>query len=120
MKSQNKGKGNKGEEIATKYLSKLGYSIIERNYRYSNKGEIDIIARDDNFLIFVEVKTRFNDKYGDPIEAITKNKQSQIKKIAEAYLYEKNITNINCRFDVITIEKKGDKLHIEHYKDAFS
>ncbi|HOL80258.1 MAG TPA: YraN family protein [Ignavibacteriales bacterium] len=120
MKSQNKKKGNKGEEIAVKYLAKKGYSIIERNYRYSNKGEVDIIARNDNFIIFIEVKTRFNDKFGNPIEAITRSKQLQIKKVAEAYFYENNITDINCRFDVITIEKINDKLHIEHYEDAFT
>lgn len=119
MKSQNKKKGNNGEKLALKLLMQKGFSIIEKNYHYSNKGEIDIIARDKDFIIFVEVKTRFNDKFGAPIDSITKNKQSQIKKVAEAYLFEKNLENINCRFDVITIDFSEGKSKIEHYEDAF-
>lgn len=94
--------GNYGEKIATDFLIEKGFKIIEQNYHFGH-GEIDIIAKDNNVLVFVEVKTRKNLEFGDPILAVTKNKQRQLKKIAEAYLYEKEITNTDCRIDVIGI-----------------
>lgn len=114
--------GKIGEGIAVKYLEEKGFEIIERNYRYS-KGEIDIIAKDpvDGFLTFTEVKTRQNLEFGEPEYAITKAKQKQIRKIAELYLYEKEIENIDCRFDVIAIMLEDiDNPQINHYENAFS
>jgi putative endonuclease len=113
--------GEEGENIAADLLSKKGYEIIERNYR-SGKGEIDIIAEDKekDCLVFVEVKSRKNLEFGEPEYAITKSKIIQIKKIAAAYLYEKNIKNKDCRFDVIAILFQGKrKPLINHYKEAF-
>lgn len=119
LNSSSKQKGNSGEEIAVKKLVENGYKIIERNYHYGNKGEIDIIAEKDNFLIFVEVKARWNDLLGKPEEAITKNKIAQIRKVAQAYLYEKGISNCSCRFDVIAIEFSSNNIRYEHYENAF-
>lgn len=113
--------GKKGEEIAVKFLKYEGFEIIEQNYRYG-KGEIDIIARDpsDNYLAFVEVKTRQNLDYGEPEYAITKNKQRQIRKIAELYLYDKEIEELDCRFDVIAILLEDiNNPSIKHYVNAF-
>ena len=113
--------GKKGEEIAVNFLRDEGFEIIEQNYRYG-KGEIDIIAKDpsDNYLAFVEVKTRQNLDYGEPEYAITKNKQRQIKKMAELYLYDKEIEELDCRFDVIAILLEDiDKPSIKHYVNAF-
>jgi len=113
--------GKKGEELAVELLTGKGYEIIERNYRYS-RGEIDIIAIDPNngYTVFVEVKARQNLEYGEPEYAITKNKQRQVKKIAELYLYEKGITEIDCRFDVVSVLLKGKtKPVINHYENAF-
>ncbi len=113
--------GKKGEEIAVKFLKDEGFEIIEQNYRYG-KGEIDIIAKDpsDNYLAFVEVKTRQNLDYGEPEYAITKNKQRQIRKMAELYLYDKEIEELDCRFDVIAILLEDiDKPSIKHYVNAF-
>ena len=114
--------GKKGEEIAVKFLKEKGYEILLRNYRYS-RGEIDIIAKDpdDGFTVFVEVKTRKNLNYGEPEYAITAGKQKQIKKVAELYLYEKEIREIDCRFDVIAIilEDENNPL-ITHYVNAFT
>ena len=113
--------GKKGEELAVNFLKNEGFEIIEQNYKYG-KGEIDIIAKDpsDNYLAFVEVKTRQNLDYGEPEYAITKNKQRQIKKIAELYLYEKEIEELDCRFDVIAILLEDiDKPSIKHYVNAF-
>jgi len=105
MNSTNKSLGDKGEDIAVELLTNKGFEIIERKYRYSNKGEIDIIAKDPatGYLVFVEVKARYNLEYGEPEYAITKNKIRQIRKMALAYLYDKNINEIECRFDVVTV-----------------
>ncbi|MFC2102808.1 YraN family protein [Bacteroidota bacterium] len=113
--------GKAGEEIAVKFLKEKGFEIIERNYRYGH-GEIDIIAKDpeDGFTAFVEVKTRQNLDYGKPEYAITKSKQKQIRKIAELYLYDKGIEELDCRFDVIAILLKvKDNPSINHYINAF-
>ena len=113
--------GEKGEEIAAKLLTEKGYEILERNYRYRH-GEIDIIAKDpsDGYTVFVEVKTRQNLEYGEPEYAITKNKQKQIKKMAELYLFDKEIVEVGCRFDVVTVLLQGKgKPIINHYENAF-
>ena len=107
--------------LATKTLVKKGYKIIERNYRYG-RGEIDIIAidPDSDCTVFVEVKARRNLEFGEPEYAITKAKQKQIRKIAELYLFEKNIKELDCRFDVVTVLYGGtDNIIINHYENAF-
>ncbi|MEJ2195223.1 MAG: YraN family protein [Ignavibacteriaceae bacterium] len=113
--------GKKGEELAVKYLTEKGFEILHQNYRFG-KGEIDIIAKDpeDGYTVFVEVKTRQNLEYGEPEYAITKNKQRQVKKIAELYFYEKEIENLECRFDVIAVLLENiNSPEISHYVNAF-
>ena len=113
--------GEKGEQLAADFLIGIGYEIIERNYRYSH-GEIDIIAKDpsDGFTAFVEVKTRQNLYFGEPEYAITKNKQRQIRKMAELYLYDKDIEEMECRFDVIAVLlEEINNPSIKHYVNAF-
>ena len=119
--SDNKKTGNKGEDIAVQHLLKIDYKIIERNYRFE-KGEIDIICEDSaaHNLVFVEVKARKNLNFGDPIYALTKKKMSQLRKIADAYIYEKGNRGLDCRFDVVTILfRKKEKPEIKHYINAF-
>lgn len=119
--SNKKTIGQEGEDIAAEFLVKTGFELIERNYRFSH-GEIDIIARDNsnNYLVFIEVKTRKNLEYGEPEYAINKNKIKQVKKIAEAYVYEKDLKEVECRFDVIAIIwNRETKPKITHFKDAF-
>ena len=119
MGNDNKNIGQIGEDIAARLLSDKGYEIVERNYRYGH-GEIDIIARDNEELVFVEVKTRKNLEYGEPEYSITVSKQKQIRKIAEAYLYEKDISDTDCRIDVVAIILSEDKNHyINHIVNAF-
>ena len=111
----------KGEQLATDFLVEKGFEVIERNYRYGH-GEIDIIALDpkDGFTVFVEVKTRQNLYFGEPEYAITKKKQQQVKKVAELYLYDKEIEKIDCRFDVIAILLEDvDNPVINYYENAF-
>ena len=122
MSKESKELGKKGEDLAVDLLIKKNYTIIERNYTFENKGEIDIVAKDPEtgFLVFVEVKTRGNLNYGEPEYGITKNKMRQVKKMAELYLYEKKIEEIECRFDVVAVLLQGmQKPLINHYIDAF-
>jgi putative endonuclease len=114
--------GKEGEDIAVEMLIEKGYQIIERNYYYQKKGEIDIVAKDmgTGFLVFVEVKSRKNLECGEPEYSITQSKIGQIKKMAELYLYDKDISEIECRFDVITVLLLPQmRPIINHYIDAF-
>lgn len=111
----------RGEELTAKILADKGYEIIERNYRFGH-GEIDIIAVDpkDKCTVFVEVKARQNLEFGEPEYSITRNKQKQVRKMAELYLYDKGITEIDCRFDVFAIlfEDLNNPV-VNHYENAF-
>ena len=110
--------GKKGELVAANFLKKQKYKIIEMNYK--NKiGEIDIIAKDKESLVFVEVKTRMSSMFGDPLEAIDEEKQFKIRNVATLYLMKKKLTDkVLVRFDAISI--LGDEEHeIRHIKDAF-
>lgn len=107
--------GQKGEDIAVKYLLKKGYTIIERNFS-CRQGELDIIAKDKNEIVFIEVKTRTNKAYGEPIDAITYYKKKHLLRSVQYYLYLKNLENSYVRIDVIQIYKKSDKLYLSHIK----
>ena len=112
--------GKEGEDIAAKYLTEKGFEIVERNFYYSNHGEIDIVANHNNQLVFIEVKSRLNLEYGEPEYAITRKKIKQIKKVAELYLFDKEIEEVDCRFDVVAVlleDKSNPK--ITHYENAF-
>ncbi len=111
--------GKAGELIAQAYLKEQGYEIIETNYRYGKGGEIDIVARKGEYLVFCEVKTRSNDTFGPPENAITPRKQQQIRKLARAYLFEHEIRNQACRFDVVAIRLQKGAAQIELYPNAF-
>jgi putative endonuclease len=111
-------KASEGEELAAQYLSGLGFSIVERNYHFGH-GEIDIIARDKDYLVFVEVKTRTNASFGAPEYSITRSKQQQLIHVAKGYLFENQIDNVSCRFDVIIVEQLT-KTEIRHIPNAFS
>ncbi|MBD5085966.1 MAG: YraN family protein [Clostridiales bacterium] len=107
--------GIEGESVAVEYLKKSGYKILERNF--SNRtGEIDIIAQDKDYIVFVEVKSRENTKYGMPIESITIQKARKIIRTAECYLLYKKKGNSPCRFDVIEV-LRGEVNHIKNAYD---
>ncbi|MBN2349460.1 MAG: YraN family protein [Bacteroidales bacterium] len=110
--------GKKGEEIAEEYLINLGYQIIETNWRFQHK-EIDIIARDNNYLVIVEVKTRSNKYFSEPEEAVNFTKQNFLIEAAEAYI-EKNELDTETRFDIVSISfNKTDTPVIKHIKEAY-
>lgn len=109
--------GKKGEELAIGFLKKLGYQIIATNWQ-EKKYEVDVIAQDNNQLLFVEVKTRNTDYFGNPAEAVTLSKQKHLIEGANYYI-QKNEIDLECRFDVIAIVLNDDQEKIEHFKDAF-
>ncbi len=109
--------GNKGEELAVKYLKSKGLRILERNFR-TTLGEIDIIAEEKGTIVFVEVKTRSDDSFGMPFEAVGNRKRERIKRIALLYLKDSGMER-PVRFDVISIEMRGRDRRIEHIKEAF-
>lgn len=116
---QNKGLGDRGEELAASFLEKHGIRVVERNFRCKG-GEVDIIARDGDTTVFIEVKTRRNLNYGVPQLAITPFKQRQISKAALTWLAKKRQHNTSARFDVIAILLESDVTYsIEHIRDAF-
>ena len=107
--------GEIGEKIANKYLVENGYQIIKKNFR-CKQGEIDIIAKDKNEIVFVEVKTRTNEKYGRASEAVNKIKKIHMKKSAAIFLKENNFSRFTIRFDVIEVYMINGKCKINHIK----
>lgn len=110
--------GKAGEDLAAKFLEQKGFKIIERNYRFE-RGEIDLIAEEGDELVFVEVKARRSTIFGAPEDAVTEEKQEQVHTVADGYLFEHDIDNRPCRFDVIAIEFRNGKVDIRHLRDAF-
>jgi putative endonuclease len=112
--------GGQGEEAAATYLKKYcHYTIIKRNYR-TRIGEIDIIAKDKDILVFVEVKTRRNEHCGRPSESVERRKQWKLQRVALTYLTQYACWNRPCRFDVIEVffqESSGFTLN--HIRNAF-
>ncbi len=107
--------GKIGEELTCKYLEQKGYSIIKRNF-YCKQGEIDIIAKENNEIIFIEVKTRTNAKFGNPADAVNFLKQKHIYNTAKYFLYKTNIENMSIRFDVIEVLIRNDNVRFHHIK----
>lgn len=107
--------GREGEDEAVKYLEKKGYRVIERNF-LCRQGEIDIIAIDNNYIVFIEIKTRTSNEYGLPSESVTTKKIKHIKKAIQYYLYKRNLENENIRVDVIEIYAKEGKYLINHIR----
>lgn len=110
--------GKQGEDLAVKYLKSIKYKILDKNYRVAI-GEIDIIAKDKEMIVFVEVKTRRSADVVEPFESVGKKKQEKIRALAEYYLQEKDYGECEARFDVLSIVKDGKENRIEHIKDAF-
>ena len=114
----NKKTGDYGENLAANYLEQKGYRILERNFRIG-KGEVDIVAKDEDTLAFIEVKTCTVSNFGEPETWVTRRKQKQIGKIASGYLQKHDLQDVDCRFDVVAITFKKDQAHIHLIKDAF-
>ncbi len=114
----NRSSGDLGEDIASRYLERSGYEVVERNYR-TRRGELDLVARRGDTLIIVEVKLRRGTAYGDPLEAVTPRKQQTIRLMAEEYLSERDPSFEDLRFDVVGILLLAGRPEISHVEDAF-
>lgn len=112
------GSGTRGEDIAVDYLNRKGYRILTRNFRFG-RGEIDIIAEDQDVLVFIEVKSRSSDAYGEPEDSITIRKRKQLRKVALGYLFVHAIEGKPCRFDVVAISFEGGSYTLRHIENAF-
>lgn len=95
--------GALGEKIAAEHLANLGYAIRERNFR-SREGEIDIIAEKDDFLVFIEVRTRTSHSFGTPEESVTAKKKERLIALAQAYMEDRNDLPPSWRIDVVAVE----------------
>ncbi|HYA93761.1 MAG TPA: YraN family protein [Thermodesulfobacteriota bacterium] len=115
---EKKDLGKKGEEKALRFLNKKGYRIIETNY-VCKMGEMDLIAKEKDTLVFIEVKTRTSTMFGPPQLAVNSWKQRQLSKVALNFLKEKKLEDVKARFDVVAIllGQKGEE--IELIKNAF-
>lgn len=118
--------GDRGEDIAARYLEAQGYVILDRNYRY-RRAELDLVCyapgpdpAAGGEVVFAEVKTRSGLGYGRPEESVSAEKQRHMTRAARAYLYERRLESAPCRFDVISVLlREGAEPEIEHFKRAF-
>jgi len=116
MKTLNRTTGRAGEDIAAESLSKKHFKILERNF--SNKfGEIDIIAKDNGVLVFVEVKTKIGEDFGSPEEMINPGKLARIRNMATMYLHGESVP---CRIDVVAVVLGSDNevVRLTHYENV--
>ncbi len=113
--------GRAGEAYAAQFLKQSGYEIVRTNARLGRMGEIDIVARDKDALVFVEVKTRHSDLFGLPQESVNYRKQKKLCQCALLYLKQRNMNNKNFRFDVVAVllNKDGTVKRMEVIQNAF-
>ncbi len=110
--------GKYGEFLAEERLKDLGYKILENNYT-CKLGEIDLVAKDNDVLVFVEVKTRRNTPLGQAKDSVNERKQRQISKVALYYMQSRHLTEVKARFDVAAVTLVDGKKDIEVIKNAF-
>jgi putative endonuclease len=111
--------GHWGEDLACRELEQRGYAIVARRYR-RRSGELDIIARDGDTMVFVEVKARRGREFGDGAEAVSPIKRRRMARLAVGYVMRHRLTNCPCRFDVVTIHLDEARAVVEVYQNAFS
>jgi len=109
--------GKKGEQMAVDFLTKRGYDIVERNYRF-DKAEVDIIAKKESTLAIIEVKTRSTSDFGDPQDFVKPKQIQRLVKAVDEYVIE-NKLDVEVRFDIIAIVKENKGFTIEHLENAF-
>lgn len=116
--NKNTSLGKYGEDRATEFLERIGYQVVGRNWR-CNVGEIDIIARDKDCLVFAEVKTRTRVGFGHPFEAITSAKMQKMRKLVGEWCRAHDVASVQVRLDAISVLLSGGRVHIEHLKQVF-
>ncbi len=113
-----KRRGNLGEEVAARFLEKRGFRVLERNWRF-RQWELDLICRDKDTIVFVEVKTRRAGGMGIPADALNRRKQTRLVKAASQYLSRHNLWDEPCRFDLAAVVDDGQSMHVELIENAF-
>ncbi len=108
--------GDKGEALAAKTLKRRGYRIIERNFSVRNVGELDIVARDGEYLCFVEVRLRSNPEFGTPAQTVGAEKRRRLAHTAQVYIETRRLGRVPVRFDIAEVYGDG---RVELIKDAF-
>jgi putative endonuclease len=116
--NKNTSVGKYGEDRASEFLQRQGYQVIARNWR-GNSGEIDIVARDNDCLVFAEVKTRTRVGCGHPFEAITTAKMQTMRRLVGEWCKANDIASVQVRLDAISVLLAGGRVHIEHLKQVF-
>lgn len=112
--------GRRGEAIAARHLRRLGYKILYRNYRAPHGGEADLVCRDHDTLVFVEVKTRTSEAFGTPAQAVTLPKQRLIARGALAWLKLLDNPDIHYRFDIVEVRIAGKQIEVNVIRNAFT
>lgn len=110
--------GKEGERIAETYLKKKGYKLVERNYRCP-AGELDLIALDRHVVVFIEVKTRTDDRFGGPLDSVHWRKQQKMIRAAQFFLSQQRLHQREARFDVVGITFTDQRPLVEHVQNAF-
>ena len=118
MASSKKATGNRGEDLAAKYLAGKGYSIVARNWR-QRSGELDIVARQGDILVFCEVKSSRYEGDSNPELRVNRNKQIRLARLAREYLAVEHPQIASCRFDVIAVKSDQGRDVIQHIENAF-
>ncbi len=111
-------RGAAGEDVASRYLSSLGYAILDRNFR-TRSGEVDIVARDRNTTVFVEVKRRETAGHGASVEFVSPSKMKKVVRAARLYAAKHGLSENVIRFDVVAIDVIDGRERIQHHKGAF-
>ena len=112
--------GERGEALAWNFLKKRGYLLLEKNYR-TRLGEVDVVARKDGVLVFVEIKTRRDHRFGLPEEAVDWKKRRKLARVAQAYLQAEGLENRSARFDILSVTWDGTaEPNFSLLEDAFS
>jgi len=120
MEVKNKRKfGSRGEEIAVEFLVKNGYKILFKNFRVGRMGEIDIIAQENEYICFIEVKTRSSLLFGMPSEAVNRKKQERIIRVAQVFLSQRGLSERNIRFDIAEVLREKNEIKINIIRNAF-
>ena len=115
--AQHNETGRTGEDLAVQHLQEQGYQVLERNWRYG-KGEVDIICKKGAFIVFVEVKTRSTNFFGQPEEAVGKTKRRYIIQAANAYVTMQDIS-LEVRYDIVSVLLNRQRHTIRHIEDAY-
>lgn len=110
--------GRYGEQVAAEWLQRAGLEVLSRNWRCAD-GEIDIVAREGDALVFCEVKTRSSGRFGDPSEAVGPDKVARIRRLALRWLAANGVSGRELRFDVVTVLRGADGVRVRHLRGAF-